>query len=117
MVEEEKHGVRVVDKEEQEAMRKGGEVSGGKEAPGKEVVAGDEERKVEEKVAAAAAGGQAETGGREVRSRPKSRYVSYDVTGGSNGVNLSSSVDGGKGGGGCQWRSSRENRRELARYR
>ena len=103
VVEEEKHGAHVVDKEEPEAMRKGGEVSCSEGAPSKEAVVGDEGRKVEEKAVAAVAGGQAETGGREVvRSRPMSRYVSlYNVLSGRDGENLNSSIDGGKGGGGC----------------
>ena len=47
-----------------------------------------------------------------------SRYVSLYVFGGRNGENLSSSIDGGKGEGGeCQWRSSRESSRKVARYR
>ena len=118
VVEEDKPGVRVVDEEEPEGMRKGRGVSSSEETLNK-VVAGNDGQRAGEKTVQT--GDKAEIGGREVvRNRPMSRYVSlYNMFGGRNGVNLSSSIDGGKGeGGGCrQWRSSREDSRKLPRYR
>ena len=101
--EEEKPGVRVVDEEEPEGTRKGREVSSSEEAPNK-VVAGNDGQQAGEKTVEA--GDKPETDGREVvRNRPMSRYASlYNVFGGRNGVNPSSTIDGGKGGGGYrQW--------------
>ena len=106
VVEEDKPGVRVVDEKEPEGMRKGRGVSSSEETLNK-VVAGNDGQQAGEKTVEA--GDKAETGGREVvRNRPMSRYVRlYNMLGEGNGVNLSSSIDGGKGeSGGCrQWRS------------
>ena len=118
VVEEDRPGVRVIDEEEPEGMKKGREVSSSEEAPN-QIEAGNDGQQAGKKTVEA--GDKAETGGREVvRNRPMSRYVRlYNMLGGRNGVNLSSSIDGGKGeSGGCrQWRSSREDSRKLPRYR